>query len=170
MLLAVHLEHSGPQTYLDVLCHLDLIDEITRHAFRERFASDQHRHGASIAGKVNGGLSGRVCPADDVDIFAAAEKSFTHRAAVVDARAHQTIDSRHIQTSPLHSGSQQHDMAVQFRIIAELHASRRSVNGHTSHYLRRYDFNSELLCLSHRAAGKIGPAQTCRKTQIVFDH
>src|SRR5258705_8875877 len=52
MLLAVQLNHRGPQTYLDILYRLDLINQIAKHTFIERFAPDQHSYRAGITGEV----------------------------------------------------------------------------------------------------------------------
>ena len=53
----------------DVRDRRDLLDQVVRHALRERVGADEHRHAAGEAREVDRRLAGRVRAADDVHLL-----------------------------------------------------------------------------------------------------
>jgi hypothetical protein len=78
-----------------------LVDQVLRHARRERLAAHEHRHRLGVAGEHHRRLPGRVAAADQVDGPAAEAERFGSGRAVVDAVAGEPVDARRPQPAPL---------------------------------------------------------------------
>jgi hypothetical protein len=81
----MHLDHFRLRLYPDIRNLADLVDQVLRHAFLERVSPHQHRHRARELREVDRRLARRVCASNEVHVLAAAQLSFRHRRAVVDA-------------------------------------------------------------------------------------
>ena len=83
--LSFDLYHARRRLDGDPGCLGNLLDQVLRHALLQRWPTHQQRDAAGVAGKVHGGLPGRIGPTNQVDVLVTVELRFAHTRTVVDA-------------------------------------------------------------------------------------
>ena len=115
------------------------------------------------------GLASRICSANDVNVFVFTGGGFGDRRAVINAGAGEAIHTWDIETTPLHSGRDDHAVRREFLPVRELHDSIFAFDKETDGFGGSEHFGSEPAHLCDAAAGEIGSAKSGGKAEIVFD-
>ena len=147
---------------------LDLVDQILRHGAGERFAAHKNNYALRVSGKVHGGLTGRVRAADHINDFTFAGERLGGATAIINSRTLQPVDTGSGEATPLDAGRDHQRVTRNLISIRQLNDSVRAFGTDADRFLRQ-DLDPETLRLHDGAPGKIGAAETGRKSQIVFD-
>ena len=99
----VAVDHLNLVADADVRGDFQSLDQIIRHALRERRAPDEERHVLRRLGKVHRGLSDGVPTADHEDVFALHRRSFGHGCAEEDPCAAERIEVRDADAAIAHA-------------------------------------------------------------------
>jgi len=94
MLGAVQRRDLSARVQGDARIFLDATDQVARHAFRQSFRAHQHVHMPAAASQKNGGLAGRISPADDDDFLVFAKLGLEMSGRVIDAGADEVRQVR----------------------------------------------------------------------------
>jgi len=148
---------------------LDLLDEVERHGPLQRRPADQDRHRLGPAGQVNGGLPGRVGPADDEHVLSRARCRLGERGAVVDAAAGHLVEPRGVQPAVGDAGGEDDGVRVDRAVVREADAARGAVDLQADHVARGEHLGSELGRLPAGPVGELGPGHPVREAQVVLD-
>src|SRR5215472_7461855 len=108
----------GPE--LNVGRLLYLIDQILRHRCRQSIPAHQDHYLVGKLRKIDSRLARGVRSADYIDNFSPAGEGFGRAASVINARALELVDTRSIESPPLHSGRDQQRMTGNLASVSEL--------------------------------------------------
>ena len=114
-------------------------------------------------------MSGGVGAADDIDVLVPAGSHLGGCAAVVNARALQTIDARNVEFAPLNAGGQQHGVTRQLGSVVEAHIAIRTIHPQRRRFLRRDDLYAKTPGLRNGTAREVAAREARRKAQVVFN-
>ena len=120
---------SGAEPDVDVGGRLQLGDEVVGHAGRQRLASHEQGDPGGESGQVQGGLTGRVGPTDNVHVLSSHGGGFDARRAVEHACADQAVQGRDAEPAVGHTGRDDHRPRDRLAAITECHHDGRHRGG-----------------------------------------
>src|SRR5580704_4974177 len=156
----MNLDHAAAGLDFDVGRLFDLLDQVMRHGGRKRFAAHQHNDFVGEFGKMHGSLTGGICAADDMHDFTLAGHGLGSSAAIIYARALQTLDAGNIECPPLHSHSEEKRVAGNLEAVGELEETVRTFRAEADGFLRSKNLHAESASLGHGAASEIVAAES----------
>src|SRR5579864_5916868 len=122
-----------------------------RHGAGERAAAHQHDDLLGEFREVHRGLAGGVCSAYYVHRLALARNGFRRAAAVVDAGALQTLDSRDVERTPLYTHGEEQRVAGNLRAVREFQMAVRAIDANADGLLGRKNLDIKAPRLRHGA-------------------
>ena len=148
---------------------LELVDEITRHRFRQVVASDHQTAACGVPRHKHRGLAGRITAPDDDNWVAVAELSLGLGGRVVDPETLVALEVGQVELAVLGSGRDDHRPAVDDRAVP--HLDREVVVDALESDRRRRDdeAGAQPPGLQLGPLGQFAPGDPRGETQIVLD-
>src|SRR5258708_20859179 len=131
--------------------------------------AERHTHFFGVAGEIDGGLPGGICAADDVDDFAFAGDGFGNAAAVVNARAAETLFAGDAEVAPLDAHGEEQGVTGDFAAVGHFDDAIGAFDADAGGFLRRKNCHAEASGFHYGAAGEVASTEAGGKAEIIFD-
>ena len=169
MIVAVHPDHLGRETHLDVGDVFDLAHQVVRHRAPEIVRPHQQRDAPSVARQEHCRLAGRVGRADHEDVFAEARRRFCRGRAVEDAAPRQRVRPRDLELAVRDPRGEQHSVGDHLATVREPNRPRRRPDVEPDDIASGEDLGAELVSLPPRPVGELCARDPVGEPEVVLD-
>ena len=167
--LAVQRDHIGRRDDLDIRMFLQPFDQIFRHCFAQRPATEDDVDLLRHAREIDGALSRRIARPDDRDFGIAAELRLHRCRAIIDSAPFIGFDALDRQALILRAARDDRGARAQFASVGQSQAIGIAVALDRGGPHRRHEPCAEFLCLHRRPPRQLVARNAGREAQVIFD-